>query len=464
MQNNNKLIGAIDTQEQLSVRISQDHFSDLDALVRDYGWIGQGFGQIVGNKHIGGTLKRNGIEELTIDQDGVHGLEKAPEAEQRVLEELLMAQYKRSVNLVDAVKRGDFERYDAVNEGAIKGLLVGIGVAAMFDIQGMRNSITEMLARLGAGILESSSVSHHVFQKEEKIDIEMPLRWRLEYLASQLASDVFLTLKRIPAGIYSAINLWNFVDKARGRVLPKKVNESLDKYLKNGDDVELPTNTEVWSHAQESAPYRGALGLVALRQFPFSGVSYNFLDALAVFWVNSGNNIQGLAAVRGHIYKNLPNKSYGIAKKALHSAKELASDPFQLANMVVLPVWYFSVLALRSHGIRPEEYGNVGAAIEASLIGIDTAVAAQFAKWGTRYNFTIAPYLSELNPRLLYLANKHGADELTNSLKSDYTPTGFITYRGGRLTINTYRAIGSIAEKVSQGATTDRSFLHRILV
>ncbi len=459
-----KFIGGIDPDKELSLRIWHENFSDLETLVHEYGWVGQGFAQLIGNKHIRDILKRNGIEELTIDQDGVHGLENAPESERLVLKEVLTAQYRRSEGLVAAVKRDDFTHLDAVNGAVMKGLVVGMGVASALDVAGLNNTLTVMASRGLPGLLEASSVSHYVLEKEVK-DRKGNLAQKSMSYAAEIGLDLALIAKRAPAALYEAINLGNWANKARKKVFPKKANESFERALGIKSNT-LPTMTHLWSEAQESAPYRGMMGIASLGYLNgiVNGVVYKFLDFVTVFWVNSGNTIQGSVAVYSNISKNLPDAAASRWHKTKEAFKALYADPFQRANLIVTPLWFAGIFALHSYGFNLQaHFGNLGAALEASLIGVDTAVAAKFAKEGEHYNFTVAPYLSVSNPKLLYLAKEHGANELIRSLEHDYTPTGFMTYRGGQLTINTYQAIGAITEKVSKGAAAVGRFLDKTL-
>ena len=344
----------------------------------------------------------------------------------------------------------------------MSGLLLGIGVAAVFDVAGVRNTATEMAARLGPGILEASSVSHHVFQKEEKTDIKMPLEWKLYYTELEFALKASSTAKRIPAGIYGLINPFNLADKVRGRILPKNVNKTLDGYLKAEENGELLTNTHVWSDAQESAPYRGAVAATASRQWGMEKFAYGAFDSLAVFWINSGNNAQGLIAVYNKLYHEAGKTIHSAPKRAAKALKGLVSDPFQLANIIACSVWYAGVLALRSNGVRLEEYGNLGAAVEASLIGIDTAVAVQIAKRMIYHRVADASKLDVSTGNLLHLSKKYGAEEMLNSLSDDKMPHRFMVYNIGNLVMGPDCAIKKIVNTVVEGVKAAYNFINRL--
>lgn len=465
MQNNNKLIGTINPEGRLSVKFSSGQFSDLDFLVQCYGWVGQGFGQILGNRHISKVLEESDVEEIVLDSHGIHGLENVAEGERQMLEEMLSSQYERSEGLVAAVRRDDFAHWDAVNSAVLKGLVLGIGVAGAFDLAGLKNTFTELVARGAPGLLESSAVSHHVLEKEEKVKSGNFMR-RTKAYAAEIGLDLALIAKRFPAGLYEALNLGNWLDKGREKLLPRKVNKSFERALGIKENV-LPTNTHLWSEEQESAPYRGLMGISLLSYFygQSSSIFYRLLDSTAVFWVNSGNNIQGSLAVYSNIYKNLPKKMSSVKQKIGAAFEELRSDPFQLANISVVPTWFLGILAMHSYGFNFEEhFHNLGAALEASLIGVDTAIAAKLAKGMIYYNFSVAPHLKVSNPRLLQLARSYGAEEMMESLKQDRSPRGFITYHGGNLTFNTYDLVGTIAEKASHGAAAVGKFLHKLVI
>lgn len=465
MQNNNKLIGTIDPQAQLSLRVSQRHFSDLELLAQ-YGWVGNGFRQILGNRHINEILKTSGVDELAIDGEGVHGLEKVPEGERHVLEELLLGRYERSERLVKAVNQGDFNTLDAINMGVVKGLGLAIVVSGSFEAIGLRNTWTEMASRFFPGIFESAQVSHQV-GKEDKSQHGMSLAQKIKSNVADVLSEFYFIGKSTPGDLYDAADIGHWIEKVRGKLPHKRANSLLEDKFVIEEAGNNKTYTHIWATGQKSAPYRGAAGILILRPLrPYiPSWLYNLLDPVSVFWVNSGNNAQGVASVFGNIYRGLKDKLPYTRERAQESFKRLVSDPFQLSNLIVCSIWISGVLALRSYGIRLEEHlGNFGAALEASIIGFDTAVAAQFAKGITYYKFSVQPYLNASNPNLFQLARKYDAGQLKDSLEHDYTPTGFVTYRGGQLTLNTYQAIGTIAEKANKGMAAIGHFLQRTLI
>lgn len=287
-------------------------------------------------------------------------------------------------------------------KGVVLGGLVGFGL----DRAGLHGPIPELIARLGPGALESSAIAHEVVGKEktngDKKEESGRLDERVLSFTRELGNDAIKIGKRVPHGIYSAVNLGGWVDKARGRTL----------------DTNHATNTEVWSDAQESGPYRGILGLAILKfadqyvrpiaesSSTVAGTSYkafyNALESLGVFWVNTGNNVQGAVAV----YKEIKQS----AKGRLDAAKKTVADPFQLANIIVCTAWYGTEVALRSNGIRMEEYlGNFGAGLESALLSCDTAVAAQVAKPIAYAQLIIPARMSVRDKNLTILANQHGS-------------------------------------------------------
>ena len=153
---------------------------------------------------------------------------------------------------------------------------------------------------------------------------------------------------------------------------------------------------------------------------------YTALESLGVFWVNTGNNVQGAEAV----YKELKQSAIG----RLDAAKKTVADPFQLANLIVCTAWYGSEVALRSNGIRMEEYlGNFGAGLESALLSCDTAVAAQVAKPIAYGQLIIPAKLSVTNRNLGLLAEKYDSNQLKQLLGSIQNRSR--TYQSSSLTI-----------------------------
>ena len=450
MQNNSKLIGAIDPGAELLVTISQRHRSDLETLTGDYGWVGEGLKPAFGNSYIVGILDNHRVDTVILGPQGINFKDAfgnnvtLPEPEQRVLEDILLPQYSRSVGLVDVVRKGEFERYANVGRGAFKGLGAGIAIASIMDLFGLRGAVPETFSRLIPGILESSSLSNQV-QKERNESTNTGLASKIKSYVLELASDARHLPKRVPRNLYNAINLFGLVDRVRG---------------KEGSNYHSASQTDLWSVAQESAPYRGAAFMLALGYSPFRH-AYNFLygvaDSLAVFWINSGNNVQGSAAVYSSVYKNLSGKTSSAARNAQKAFGELWSDPFQRANIIGCAVWLGGVELLRLNGIMLEEYfgrigmSNLGAAAEAAAIGVDTVAIALGARWMEHRRVVDLPKW-ELNPgNLLYLAHKYHSQELMDSLSDSRNPVTFTTYHVGNAGINSYHLTGTIKDKAVLG-------------
>ena len=385
-----KLIGNINPEaEKLEIKVGKSHFSDLELLVKDYGWVGKGFKVILNKPAVRDSLRHGGVSDLLIGNGNVQGLEVFDEPDRNVLVHLLAKQHGRSLPIFYAAQKGELDTYDNVSIGVIKGVLIGGAVGAMLDGMHLTGPIPEMIARLGPGALESSGISHEVEKGKASKGTDKNLAEKVVQAFKETPKDVVGIVKRVPGGVYDGVNLYGWIDKLRGI------------RRQNGDS----TNTETWSTAQESGPYRGVLGLLFLK--PMQGYVptplYNALESLGVFWVNTGNNVQGVLAVYNSLKEN--------SKTKMEALKKTVSDPFQLANILVCSVWYGGELALRSQGIRMEEYwGNLGAGLESAALSCDTAVAAQVAK-GISYVQLIVPAKFSVTDRnLRKLGNRYGSD------------------------------------------------------
>ncbi len=396
-----RLIGNINLEaENLQIEIGKSHFSDLESLADDYGWVGKGFKVILNKPTIKDSLRHGGVSDLLIGNGNVQGLEVFDEPDRNVLSHLLTKQYQRSLPIFDAVKKGELEQYDDVSIGVVKGVVLGGVIGLGLDFIGVKGTLPEMLARMGPATLESSAISHEVERGKDrapKTGLE-----KIVVAIKELPQDTVNIVKRMPGGFYQGINLYGWIDRLRGRT--QEYNHS--------------TTTELWSAAQESGPYRGLIGLSALKTAEphlksiFEGSSrsvtssyhalHYVLESLLVFWVNTGNNVQGGWAVYKNFKKELQSKRAAI--------KKTVSDPFQLANIIVCSTWYGTELYLRSKGMAPEQFGNIGAALESAALSCDTAVAGQVAK-PLAYAFLIIPAKYSVTDRnLRKLANQYGSN------------------------------------------------------
>ena len=403
-----RLIGNINPEaEKLQIEVGKSHLSDLEHLADDYGWVGKGFKVILNKPAIKDSLRHGGVNGLLIGNDRVQGLEVFDEPDRNVLSHLLTKQYQRSLPIFDAVKKGELEQYDDVSIGVIKGVVLGGVIGLGLDFIGVKGTLPEMLARMGPATLESSAISHEVEKGKDRAT-----RTGLEKMVlaiKELPQDTVNIVRRMPNGLYQGINLYEWLDRLRGR--SHESNHS--------------TTTELWSEAQESGPYRGLIGLSALKTTEphiksmldgssrlvtssYHAVHYA-LESLLVFWVNTGNNVQGGWAVYKNFKEELQNKRGAI--------KKIVSDPFQLANIIVCSTWYGTELYLRSQGMAPEQFGNIGAALESTALSCDTAVAGQVAK-PLAYAFLIIPArYSVTDINLRKLANQYGSNYFARASK-----------------------------------------------
>jgi len=406
-----RLVGNIDIeQEAVSIEVNPEHFSSLDTLVDDYGWLGKGFKSILENPHISGILSDNGVESLGLDENGVHGLEKISQPEREIIELLLTRQYGRSQKLFEAAKSEELENYDNVSWGVIKGVTMGAAVGGVLDIAGLEGTVYQLIARLGPGALESSGIAHQVLaERGEKSLEELTLYGKGKRFLRELGIDSKEIIKRVPGGFYSAVNVGGWADRLLRR-------------NKTQQEGTLETNTQVWSEAQENAPYKGLIGIAILKSTEsyIPRALYTPLESLAVFWVNTGNNVQGAWAVAKDIYKNSPDYTASKVKKGANTIKELLSDPFQLANAWVAVIFLSGEVVARSYGFKPEEaFGNLGAGLESAFLSMDTAFAAQFAKPIAYTQVVTMPKIDVSTPRLMDLARKYKSEELLNRLSDD---------------------------------------------
>ncbi len=306
--------------ETFALAINPRNLNGLSSRER-YGWVGKGMQIILSNQHIREIVQQHNLDEIVVSNEGVHGIERMQAPEQFVLDHLLKTQFGRSVPILAKARSGELDQYDDVSIGVVKGVLVGGLVGVALDSAGFKGTIPEMIARLGPGALESSAITHELQVKEKRQ--EATLSEKVVRAVKELPQDAINIARRIPNGLYGAVNLYGALDRLRGR-----------NVAQNGGQ----TNTEVWATAQESGPYRGIIALAALKiadgyirpeqNSPLGGVykiAYDAAESLAVFWVNTGNNVQGFLGVYGII------KDAG--KKRIEAFNETIADPFQLANL-----------------------------------------------------------------------------------------------------------------------------------
>lgn len=399
-----------------------------------------------------------------LDENGIQGLNNVAEPERKVLEEILARQYSRSQELLRAAKSNELDQYDDVSWGVLKGVALGAAVGGMLDIAGLKGTAFQLIARLGPGALESSGISHQVLEKKGAKSLEeLPWYGKAGRFFWELGTDSVEIIKRVPGGVYSAINVKDLLGKGRNAILPQSINGKLDGILGVNSNRELETNTEIWSKAQEDAPYKGLIGIAVLKSVEnyLPGALFNILESLAVFWVNTGNNVQGLNAVFKKLYQELPGYITSRPKKILEASKGLSSDPFQLANVIVCSAWYGGEVVIRSFGFRPEEqFGNLGAGLESAVLSMDTAVAAQIAKLIAYSQVVAAPKKDVSTPYLLDLARKYNSQALSKSLADNKCPIKSMEYMGSRLLLTAYDSVHTMGHYVSAGFGAIRNLIN----
>ncbi len=452
------LIGKIDPAlDDLVLSFTPVHFSDITLLKKskqlrdDYGWIGEGYKKIFANPHIRQLMRTTGVPlkdiTLTIGKDGVKGLDHIPEPERKVLEEILNNQFYHSNTLLTTVRNKDFERYDSVTSGAAKGLSFGVVIAGILDVLGLHGLGPELVARICPAIYEAEGVNH-ILEKNGTKRHGSKLIKNVRTAVYEMPSDIYRMTINIPAGLYSAINIGGLVDKILGR-----------------NTYEMHTSTDstevLWAKEGKSAPYRGSGFLTLLRLFniPIEWL-HTMLESAAVFSINSGLNVQGVAAVYKDIFKKLPDKSSSIARKSYDAFKKTMSDPFQAANVAACVLWAAGEVAMRSYGFRPEEYGNIAVAVEAGFIGANTVFAALLAKQFVRYNVVEKPNYNVSTLHLMHLARKYGSEKLETRLRTDIeSPSKFASYAFSRTLFDSIDTGRYAAGKAIKGVKAIKNYL-----
>lgn len=437
-----RLIGTIepgikDSEEKLvlpDIIINKEHILDSTKLREDYGTLGKGLEHIVSNPEINQILVQGNTSDIIVSVDAISGLDNASDAERNVAQTLLTRQYDRSKMLYRLASNKELQDYDNITKGVFKGTALGAIMGTVLNsvqntlvLTGVSQIGLELVARAGPGLAEAASISHEFNVKENKIQ-ESEIK-HLGHLLVESAKEfpkdsVIIAKLSVDKNLwYNAINIGGWIDKIRG----KESRHIRDSY------------TEEWAKAQESGPARGliALGVLkgikesypALDENPALRIAYGAVEALAVFWINTGNNVQGGWSV----YKKCVNdaKAIGSTEPWKAGAREYFGDPFQVANLIVFSVWYATEVTLRSIGLRPEEqFGLLGASLESSILSWDTAVVAQLSKPLINY-LIIRPAKKSVKPsNLMNLALEHQATELQKKLMS---------YAGARKVLANYQ-------------------------
>lgn len=150
-------------QEELSaIVLNGNHLRNKSQLEKDYGWIGNGFYEIVGSTPISSILASNDINQITISKDSIGGLETLAEPERKVVQHLLHNQFIRSQRIFEAARNNELEELNAVAKGVAKGVFLGGLVSVPLDAYGQQNVATELASRAGPGLVEASAISHEV--------------------------------------------------------------------------------------------------------------------------------------------------------------------------------------------------------------------------------------------------------------------------------------------------------------
>ncbi len=400
------LIGKIDPSKEglPDLQITEEHIRNPISLQEDYGLIGKGLEIIISNDSVRRILSKQ--ELFIVSAESVEGLEKLTQEEMHFVSHLLRLQHERSSRTYKLATNEDFTDYDNVTKGVIKGIILGSVIGGILNcaqyfcdltnigkysaqyfngkINDMSKIFADMIARAGPALAESVSIDHEVntkikSQTGEEIRDETKEKQKnllLKSLREIPEDSVQLAKASVDRSLwYETINILGILDKIRGRYEDKE---------------QIKTNTKRWAYAQRTAPGRGLLsygGLKVIREYFKGSISddpnlkfgYDLLEAFAVVWINTGNNIQGSFDV----YKNCVNdaKLKNSPSPKLDGFLDFIADPFQFSNLIVSSTWLFTESILRSYGIRAEDsLGSLGAGLESAFLSCDTAVAGILAK------------------------------------------------------------------------------------
>jgi hypothetical protein len=184
------------------------------------------------------------------------------------------------------------------------------------------------------------------------------------------------------------------------RPFAKKGKQYVQYLAGKADNPEQFTSTEVWALTQLAGPFLGMGMLVAGEYTRWN--DNPLYRALAVFTINTGNNVIGGVSAYGHFvqeqreqreFQYITGNGNPRRVQYLKDFKEdlrVAScmfwaDSFQRTNMEVASLWYVTEALLRSHSIAAENTsfngfgGKTLAAVESGLLSCDTVVAAGLA-------------------------------------------------------------------------------------
>jgi len=247
-----------------------------------------------------------------------------------------------------------------------------------------------------------------------------------------LAVDTKNIIKRSPAGLYKAINVCYWIDKW-----------VLKKEIKLDDEA---TNTKVWSDAQESGPWRGLIALGGLKYADFlirgseemPGIYDSFMNGdletatyalaagvvlgLSKFWVNTGNNVQGMYAVYRRYFKECESESKWEKRK--YAWKKLMDDGFQKAQGYICTGIFGFATGLEWLGLQAEKLnifgtalGNTGATAQSAAQSGDTAYSALIAKPVIKNKLTKPARKSVSDLDLMQLAKDNDDYDLIDRIK-----------------------------------------------
>jgi len=244
-------------------------------------------------------------------------------------------------------------------------------------------------------------------------------------------------VKRMPAGVYKAVDVGYWIERF---VLRKEINDN------------FKTNNQRWADAQESGPYRGLIALGILKYIDstvgienaqpileqlsnsdYSSVAYAIgmgaAIATAKFWINTGNNVQGINAV----YQKYKKESTAITEwgKRKDAWNHLYDDAFQKAQIWICSGIYAIATGLEWTGMQAEKLlGNIGAAIQSGAQSGDTLYSAVAAKSIIK-NKVLKPAQKSISDfGLMGIAQEFGSKRLEEKLKGKLSTDTFLLYRG----------------------------------
>lgn len=231
-------------------------------------------------------------------------------------------------------------------------------------------------------------------------------------------------IRRMPAATIRAVDIGYWFERF---VLRKEITEN------------FKTDNQRWADAQESGPYRGLIALGALKYLDsvigpeqtqsfvdsvmsgnYEAAAYTIAIGVAIgtakFWINTGNNVQGIYAVYNKYYNESTAKTkWGKRKDAW---KHLYDDAFQKAQIWICSGIYGIANGLEFAGLQAEKlFGNIGAAAQSAGQSGDTAYSALAAKRFVKNKLLKPAEKSFSDFELMVLADKYGSEYVMNEVR-----------------------------------------------